>query len=206
MNYPTLTLHAPWADLIASGWKTLETRRHDRFAGLVGKWIAIHQGLAFDAEAERSAIIHLPRNVMRPGDERVMQIVADSRGRLGLVVAVGYVDCGCWYDRRRRGWAAGDWDVGREQALCEVDGLYGLRLRDAYALAEPVQARGQQYPWPWRATQEALDWMVARNMDARRQGLWTCAGRDWEWPQKLSYERDGDDETGDGDAGVGGGD
>ena len=41
---PTITLWQPWASFIAWGWKTIETRGHNRFARLVGQRIAIHAG------------------------------------------------------------------------------------------------------------------------------------------------------------------
>jgi hypothetical protein len=40
----TITLHQPWASLIACGLKTIETRTHDRFRSLVGETVAIHAG------------------------------------------------------------------------------------------------------------------------------------------------------------------
>jgi len=41
---PAITLYNPWACWVMLGWKTIETRTHDRFKGLVGKTIGIHAG------------------------------------------------------------------------------------------------------------------------------------------------------------------
>lgn len=37
-----ISLHEPYASLIMWGWKTIETRTHPRFAGLVNQTIIIH--------------------------------------------------------------------------------------------------------------------------------------------------------------------
>lgn len=46
-----ITLWQPWATLVILGWKTIETRLHPRFAGLVGETIGIHAGLKWDEDA-----------------------------------------------------------------------------------------------------------------------------------------------------------
>jgi hypothetical protein len=55
MIYPAITLWQPWASWIAWGWKTIETRTHDRFRCLAGKRIAIHAGLGLDGHAHSEA-------------------------------------------------------------------------------------------------------------------------------------------------------
>lgn len=42
---PIITLHQPYAFYIMMGWKTIETRLHDRFKNLVGKTIGIHSSM-----------------------------------------------------------------------------------------------------------------------------------------------------------------
>lgn len=46
--YPVITLHQPWATWIIRGWKTIETRTHNRFKSLYGKTILIHAGQGVD--------------------------------------------------------------------------------------------------------------------------------------------------------------
>ena len=41
IEIPCISLWQPWASLIALGWKTVETRGHNRFACLAGRRIAI---------------------------------------------------------------------------------------------------------------------------------------------------------------------
>ena len=48
MKYPVITLWQPWAQFIANGWKTIETRTHHRFFGLKGRNILIHAGAKWD--------------------------------------------------------------------------------------------------------------------------------------------------------------
>lgn len=45
---PVLTLYQPWASFIILGWKTIETRTHDKFRSLEGKTIGIHSGQTYD--------------------------------------------------------------------------------------------------------------------------------------------------------------
>lgn len=42
--YPCITLYQPWATWIMRGWKTIETRTHNKFKSLIGKEILIHAG------------------------------------------------------------------------------------------------------------------------------------------------------------------
>lgn len=48
---PIITLWQPWCYWILLGWKTIETRLHDRFKGLVRKNIIIHAGKKWDNTA-----------------------------------------------------------------------------------------------------------------------------------------------------------
>jgi hypothetical protein len=46
-----ISLWQPWAQWVALGWKTIETRSHNRFASLVGQRIAIHAAQKWDHHA-----------------------------------------------------------------------------------------------------------------------------------------------------------
>lgn len=48
MIIPVITLYQPWATFIMLGWKTIETRTHDRLKSLLGKTIGIHAGKHYD--------------------------------------------------------------------------------------------------------------------------------------------------------------
>ena len=148
-----ITLHQPWASLIASGIKKVETRPWPAPARLVGQRIAIHAGR---------------RLIRRPGDA----IEGELRARLGenwrVVVPTGAVvatavlagtarvahidpltghavhdpgaEVGCAAGRGRTPidpW--GDFSVGR----------WLWFLDDVEALPEPIPAIGRQSFWLW---------------------------------------------------------
>ena len=58
---PIITIKQPWAALVATGAKTIETRTHSRFSGLCGKRIYIHAGLGHDRAGDGVAAQHLTR-------------------------------------------------------------------------------------------------------------------------------------------------
>lgn len=70
MIYPVITLYQPWATWIMRGWKTIETRTHDRFRCLEGKTILIHAGKHTDVGAAnnpyltRQQLLHRPDEVI----------------------------------------------------------------------------------------------------------------------------------------------
>lgn len=84
--YPAITLYQPWATWIIRGWKTIETRTHNRFACLKGKTVLIHAGQRTD---DSSSVIHNPyltrEEILQDPDEVVngyilgAAIVYDSR-------------------------------------------------------------------------------------------------------------------------------
>lgn len=52
--FPAITLYQPWAYWIIKGFKTIETRTHNRFASLKGQRILIHAGLTMDWDSFRN--------------------------------------------------------------------------------------------------------------------------------------------------------
>ena len=48
---PAISLYQPWAEWIMLGWKVIETRKHWRFACLVGKDVLIHAAMRYDVRA-----------------------------------------------------------------------------------------------------------------------------------------------------------
>lgn len=48
---PIISLWQPWAQWVSLGWKPIETRTHNRFAGLVGRRIGIHAAVKWDHNA-----------------------------------------------------------------------------------------------------------------------------------------------------------
>lgn len=136
-----ITLWQPWASLIAWGYKTIETRSHGRFAGLVGERIAIHAGLRYDPRtfSHTWGVCHYA-NRMRPRAINHMRDICFDCPKLprGAVVCTAVV-------LEHRLLTRAD----SEAALCSADGLYGLILGDVERPAEPIVVRGHQGVWIW---------------------------------------------------------
>lgn len=125
-----ITIHQPWADLIAAGTKTIETRTWPtQFRGV----LAIHAGkkscslLAVGGQPEA-------HSEQRPGEAAEFWCDSSYRRReYGAVVAVARMfDC-------RRLTAADE-----AAACCECAGKFGFFLRDVMRLRHPMKLRGQQ--------------------------------------------------------------
>jgi hypothetical protein len=136
MMLPTITVRAPWGEMIARLWKTLETRTHNRFAVLNHSWIAIHQGKTFDPIAYDVA-----GNWLSGAQRDILwSIVLGGAWSGGCVVAVAYVqeagpimDPQCDLD---------EYDAACWAALCHVDGLCGLWLRNVFPIAQARRRAG----------------------------------------------------------------
>lgn len=68
MIYPCITLYQPWATWIMRGWKTIETRTHNKFACLNGKRIGIHAGMTTDASAINNTYLTKYQLLQNPED------------------------------------------------------------------------------------------------------------------------------------------
>jgi hypothetical protein len=134
-----ITLWQPWATWVQRGWKTIEARRHTRFATLKGQRIAIHAARRVDEHAWRIAGPWLPR-------------VAGDAWRtapniLGAVICTVYVADARWL-------TAGD----ARAALCPCSRvgmcphLFGLVFEDVIPMV-PVYCPGHQGAWEWEAPQ-----------------------------------------------------
>src|SRR5687767_2133477 len=75
--YPVITLYQPWATWIMRGWKTIETRTHDRFKSLAGKIILIHAGKTTDANAAHNPYLTIEQIKENP-DEMVSGYILGS--------------------------------------------------------------------------------------------------------------------------------
>ena len=149
-----ITLHQPWASLIAVGAKTIETRSWAPPKNLIGERIAIHAG---------------KRLVSESFAPEVWQPIWDSRGKeievpLGAVVCTAVLECAMQVQSIRCGVAFcdalpsytprklesemcididpyGDFDVGRWLWI----------LEDVQPLVEAIFARGYQGFWDWHS-------------------------------------------------------
>lgn len=81
---PCITLWQPWASWIAHGWKTIETRQHDRLRCLLGKQIGIHAAERYDYSATDMASRWKPI-------EELCRTEPHAQYTFGKLVATAYV-------------------------------------------------------------------------------------------------------------------
>jgi hypothetical protein len=124
---PVITLYQPWATWIMRGWKTIETRTHDRFASLIHKTLLIHAGLHTDGSAAFNSYLTHEQIVYNP-DEVIN----------GAILGSVYVDA-C-------GWLCGD-PYENKSALIETTGRYGLFLTDIKKFDNPILIKGEMGIW-----------------------------------------------------------
>lgn len=124
-----ISLHQPWASWVTLGWKTIETRTHDRFKGLVGQTIGIHAAKHWDNEWREKAGDTI--SVMRKYQTSNNLLINAPRG---FIIATAFVD-----DFRLLK------DNDSIQALCDCGGddLFGLILSNI-AQIEPIPMKGSQ--------------------------------------------------------------
>lgn len=123
-----ITLHQPWASLVAWGEKKYETR----------SW-----GTAYRGEIAIHAGLHLVKNQSFWHEIHRKYDLVDVP--LGMIVAIARLETVIMMDRRLiatisdKEYSTGDWQVGR----------WAWDLRDIRPLNEPIPARGHQRLWNW---------------------------------------------------------
>jgi len=124
-----ITLWQPWATWCVMGWKTVDTRGHSNFRGLVGQVIAIHAGKQFDNGAFRKA-----RGFMPP---LVQRLAANEPIPHGAIVGMAKVHYARWLTPN-----------DASLALCHTDTTrFGLFLVEPRKLDTPVACKGAQGIW-----------------------------------------------------------
>lgn len=101
MVYPVITLYQPWATWIIRGWKSIETRTHNRFGILKGKTILIHAGQKTDGSELTIKNPYLTPNQISHKPEEVINgcilgsAFVDKVGTLsGIHSKAALIDCG----------------------------------------------------------------------------------------------------------------
>jgi len=131
VKLPAISLWRPWGAAIILGLKTVETRRHGRFRGLVGRRIGIHNAKKWD----REGLIEMSRYLSLENLKK-MPLRNDPLHTPGAVIGTVRV-----IGHRRL--ALPD----SSSALCQAAGLYGLFLAEPRRLPEPFPCRGRQGIW-----------------------------------------------------------
>lgn len=127
MIYPVITLYQPWATWVIRGWKTIETRTHNRLYCLRKKTVLIHAGQKLDKSAMDN--IYLTKEQLSFNPEEIVHSAI-----LGSV----YID--------ETGLLCGD-DYENKSALIYTKDRYGLFLEKIEQFAEPIPAKGDMGIW-----------------------------------------------------------
>ena len=152
-----LTLHQPWAAMIADGRKRYETRSWPPPRALIGQRIAIHAGLSFDSGSQKLA------------EEWGYNSVDMRHVGLGVIVCTARLVAAhlIWGEHRMTEWHAAstakgsieskaDPDYEPQSHLFQIDefgdyaaGRWSWRLVDVETVNPPLPARGRQGLWQW---------------------------------------------------------
>jgi hypothetical protein len=124
-----ISLHQPWATLIAEGYKTIETRNHDRFKKLVGQRVGIHAAKKYSPQEVYKSF---PMTLQ----QRNKVILKSSKYKhvFGAIICVVFVSNFKKLDYTHSTNAMID---------CSYCDKYGLFLTNIKKI-EPIYCRGQQ--------------------------------------------------------------
>lgn len=127
--YPVITLYQPWATWIMRGWKSIETRTHERFSCLLNKTILIHAGMKTDGSDLTVKNPYLTKEQILFNPDEVVN---------GAILGSVYVDA-C-------GWLCGD-SYENKSALIDTRNRYGLFLTEIEVLPFPIYIKGSIGIW-----------------------------------------------------------
>ena len=129
-----ISLWEPWATFIMMKKKTIETRTHNRFKGLVGERIAICAALKFDKSGIWKDYL--------PSDWRfsISNLLSLTTVTKGTIMCTATVSAARWAPNvdfvERNEW--------NKKALCEVGGKYCLFLNDIKPVMGRIPVQGRQ--------------------------------------------------------------
>lgn len=141
----TISLRQPWASWVIIGAKPIETRLHNRFAGLKGQRIGIHatakpsRRVSYERtmDAKDAAMYHWPAAC---GQEAEMWRMSSWMYPFGAVLGTAFVQ-----DTRKLTGA----DSKDALIDCESVQRYGLILSNIFKFDKPIPAKGSQGIWEW---------------------------------------------------------
>ena len=133
-----ITLHQPWASLIACGAKVIETRSWQPSKDLIGQRIAIHAG---------KKIVHIPNHLYPDYNVAVRaHLSADWPDQLptGAIVAIATLT------KAHQILNTNDLPIGDELLFGEYGYLRWMWfLSDVRTIEPPIETRGYQGLWNW---------------------------------------------------------
>ena len=127
-TYAVITLYQPWATWIMRGWKTIETRTHDRFKSLNHKTILIHAGQRTDGSDLTTKNPYLTKEQILYNPEEVIN---------GFILGSAFVS---------------DFKLlnseNAKSSLIECDTVrFGLFLTNIKKFDEPIPVKGEMGIW-----------------------------------------------------------
>lgn len=122
-----ISLWRPWDLFVLIGWKTIETRTHERFKGLVGTTIAIHSAKKIDPHWRTMVASYLAPKLLDAAERSILE-----GGRVHGIVEVFY------HRPLKRG------DSYAALVHCGAGERFGLFLDHARLLENPIAIRGHQ--------------------------------------------------------------
>ena len=136
-----ISLWQPWASLVALKLKTIETRGHDRFKGLVGQRIAIHAGRKFDMEG---LLVSRLIDSGKFGHGLSALLAFENITRWALLTR-GKILCTARVEQAAWAWDLSNSGVELEgRTLCDVQDKFLIFLEDIETLPEPRWFKGRQ--------------------------------------------------------------
>jgi hypothetical protein len=126
MKYKAISIYQPWASWIAEGFKTIETRTHSRFRGLVDQRIAICSTKKIDT---RAGSLALPYTT-----------IAGVINSLEYLDLRGVILCTAWV--YKVGWLEGEHSKAA-MIDCEKTRRFGLFLNNIEKLEKPIPVIGR---------------------------------------------------------------
>lgn len=126
---PVITLYQPWATWIMRGWKTIETRTHNRFGSLLGHKILIHAGQKTDSSELTVNNPYLTREQILYNPDEVVN---------GFILGSARVD--------RFGALS---EMHEQKALIECRSVqrFGLYLKNIKKFDAPIPVKGEMGIW-----------------------------------------------------------
>lgn len=152
-----ITLWQPWAQFIAEGWKTIETRTHSRFQSLAGSTIAIHAGAQWDHAWKQLAGPYLT-----PGDIAKVDTWTAIRPAVICLATIG-----------KTGWIPPTEENSYLARInCQTRNRYGLFIEQVHQVG-PITMPGHQGIWECTidVAQEIGNQMIKDMKEIEHQGL-----------------------------------
>ena len=136
-----LTLHQPWASLVAGGYKRIETRRWRPPPAVIGSRIAIHAG-KFQAVVSGNLALAVV-DCLGPDWQQELPV--------GAIVATAEIRAVRNIKNLK------DVPAGREALFGDyTPGRWAWHLDNIRTLPIPMPARGYQGLWPWKNRSDSV--------------------------------------------------